>query len=711
MKNYYNLLKDGGIVTDKEYQKKIAKICTSMKAQTPAYGNEWNVFALARAGQLTATDEYTQTYLASLNTELANDGLKNMQPNDYEKVTLALTALGFDASAYKANDTTYNFVEKLLDSDSVENRGFTIVANALLALDSNNYESQNQTIRNEYVTYLLESQLEDGGWSTSEKGDADTTAMVIQALVPYQTKDGVSDALTKAVTFLQKNQNSIYGDFQNYSGDRCSETTAQVLIALTALNIDPTSKDWTTEYDANVISGLNIYYVEDGENIGYSHTEGNSIDKNFTYQSLCALVAYDRYVSKNNALYDMTDAFTSISDCTIDLSSTSYVYDGTEQKPDVTVKNGETTLIKDTDYTVSYSNNTDVGIATVTITGKGSYMGEIQKTFTITKAEQTVTASVTPASVVVGETAQITANGQGTFTYKSSDTSIATVNKNGKVTAVSVGKATITVTASGNTNYKQATATCKITVTAKKVSATKVTLNVTKKTLNKGKTYTLKATVTPKDTTDTLKWSSSDSKIVKVDQTGKITAVKKGTATITVKTTSGKTATCKVTVNVPATKVALNVTKKALNKGKTYTLKATVTPKDTTDTLKWSSSDSKIVKVDQTGKITAIKKGTATITVRTTSGKTATCKVTVNVPATKVTLNVTKKTLNKGKTYTLKATVTPKDSTDTLTWSSSNPKVVKVSKKGKITAVKKGTATITVKTTSGKKATCKVTVK
>jgi uncharacterized protein YjdB len=148
-----------------------------------------------------------------------------------------------------------------------------------------------------------------------------------------------------------------------------------------------------------------------------------------------------------------------------------------------------------------------------------------------------------------------------------------------------------------------------------------------------------------------------------------------------------------------------------LNAGKTVTLKGTMTPSNTTDKLTWSSSNAKIASVDKNGTVKAVAPGTATITVKTTSGKTATFKVTVKVPATSVKLNKTSVTVNKGKTYTLQGTISPSNSTDTLTWSSSNSKVAKVSSKGVVTAVAKGTATITVKTTSGKKATCKVTVK
>jgi uncharacterized protein YjdB len=287
--------------------------------------------------------------------------------------------------------------------------------------------------------------------------------------------------------------------------------------------------------------------------------------------------------------------------------------------------------------------------------------------------------------------------------WSSSDSSVAKVSSKGKVKALKAGTATITAKlANGET------ASCKVTVKSSSANS-----NVTKKTLYLGKSFTWKTTLSRKQSGTTLTFESSDSSVASVNKNGKITAKKAGTATITGRTSSGRSLTCKVTVKeVKATSVKLNVTKKSLSVGKTYTLKTTVSPSNSTDTLTYSSSDSKVAKVSKTGKITAVKAGTATITVKTASGKKATCKVTVTgIKATSVKLNATKKSLSVGKTYTLKATVAPTNSTDSLTYSSSNTKVAKVSKTGKITALKAGTATITVKTESGKKATCKVTVK
>lgn len=238
-----------------------------------------------------------------------------------------------------------------------------------------------------------------------------------------------------------------------------------------------------------------------------------------------------------------------------------------------------------------------------------------------------------------------------------------------------------------------------------------ITLSQTEISLNKGKTVVLTATVAPENAADkTVIWSSSNEKVATVSD-GTVTAVSKGTATVTAKA-GDKTATCTVTVKVPASKVTLNTKQIYMVKGKSVNVKATVTPSDTTDRTSWSTSNKKVATV-KNGKISAKKTGKATVTVKAGSKK-ATVKVNVvskAKKATKVTLNKKKATLKVKKTLSLKTTLKPSSSTDTLKWTSSNKKVAKVDKFGTVTAVKKGKATITVKTSSGKKATCKITVK
>ena len=191
--------------------------------------------------------------------------------------------------------------------------------------------------------------------------------------------------------------------------------------------------------------------------------------------------------------------------------------------------------------------------------------------------------------------------------------------------------------------------------------------------------------------------------------------MKAGTATITVTTKDGnKTATCSVTVIAKVASVSLDKTAITLAEGETQTLTATISPDNASDkSVTWSSSDEAVAKVDQNGKVTAVKAGTATITVTTKDGgKTATCSVTVIAKVASVSLDKTSMTLTVGETQTLTATVAPDNAQDkSVTWSSSDATVATVDQNGKVTAVKAGAATITVTTTDGgKTATCTVTV-
>lgn len=177
----------------------------------------------------------------------------------------------------------------------------------------------------------------------------------------------------------------------------------------------------------------------------------------------------------------------------------------------------------------------------------------------------------------------------------------------------------------------------------------------------------------------------------------------------------------KPTVN-KITKVALNKKSVTLNKGKSTTVKATVTPTNATNKkLKWTSYNSKIATVDQNGKVTAKSRGVANIVAMAQdgSGKYAICQVTVKQPVTSVKLNRKSATLKvkgnaKQKTVTLKAKVYPNNANNkTVKWSTSKSKIATVNSKGKVIAKKKGTCYIiaTAKDGSKKSAKCKITVK
>nr|WP_294582773.1 Ig-like domain-containing protein [uncultured Anaerotignum sp.] len=217
-------------------------------------------------------------------------------------------------------------------------------------------------------------------------------------------------------------------------------------------------------------------------------------------------------------------------------------------------------------------------------------------------------------------------------TWKSNDTTIATVDENGKVVAQKPGNATITVTTvDGNK-----TATCEVIVKETPVAVTGVGLNTNKVELSVGEGNKLVATVTPEAAANKeVTWSSNNPEVATVEQDGKVVAQKPGNATITVTTKDGnKTATCEVTVKetpVAVTGVGLNTNDLKLSAGEGNQLVVTITPQHATNPkVTWKSSAPEVATVDANGKVIAQAPGTAMITVTTEDGnKTATCKVTV----------------------------------------------------------------------------------
>jgi len=251
------------------------------------------------------------------------------------------------------------------------------------------------------------------------------------------------------------------------------------------------------------------------------------------------------------------------------------------------------------------------------------------------------------------------------------------------------------------------------------VLSTAVTLDKTSVSLLAGKTAALAATVDPEQAGQAVTWTSSDENVVTVDENGVLTAVAAGTATVTAAAAdnTGASAVCEVTVTKPVSSIKLDKTSASILRGKTVTLKATVSPDDAANkAVAWSSSDKKIATVDAKGVVTGVAKGTATITAKAKdgSGVKATCKITVKQPVTKITLSKTSASILRNKTITLKATAGPSSANDkSVAWTTSNKKVATVDSKGVVKGIAKGTATITATARDGSKvkATCKITVK
>lgn len=266
----------------------------------------------------------------------------------------------------------------------------------------------------------------------------------------------------------------------------------------------------------------------------------------------------------------------------------------------------------------------------------------------------------------------------------------------------------------GKVEIKQINGSLRHTITINqdgRIAVSSVELNESSLKINVGGSEKLVATVKPHNATDnTISWTSSDNATVSVDEVGKITGIKEGTAIITAKA-SDKTAECKVLVCIPVSSIELDKTEFVLAQGETATLVATVKPENATDkTVTWNSSNPEIATVDEAGKITAVKEGASAITAKA-GDRTAKCGVTVYcVPVTSVELDKTELELKPGETALLTAAVMPDNATDkTVTWTSSDADVATVDDTGKIVAIKEGTSTITAKA-GDKTAGCKVVV-
>ena len=217
------------------------------------------------------------------------------------------------------------------------------------------------------------------------------------------------------------------------------------------------------------------------------------------------------------------------------------------------------------------------------------------------------------------------------ITWSSSNETVATVDENGKVTAIAAGTANISATCG------EKSVTCAVTVTDLQIPMTGIELTTDKTEIKVGATAQLTTTVAPADTTDdkTVTYTSSDATIATVDANGKVTAVKPGKVTITAKVGTF-TDTVEITVPVvPVTSIDLKVDKTDLEKGDIVNVVATVNPADTTEdkTITWTSSDTKVATVDANGTVTAVGGGNATITA-TIGEVTATVKFNVTAQET-----------------------------------------------------------------------------
>ena len=263
-------------------------------------GGEWMVIGLARSGRTVPAGYYDNVVEYVKAKADANERLHPAKVTDNARVILALTAIGKDVT----NVGGHNLLKGLDSMDYVQTQDINGPIFTLIALDSHNYPTMGDVTREKLIQVILDAQLPDGGWNLSgENADPDMTAMAIQALAPYyKTNETVKAAVDKALEALSALQRTD-GGFGSW-GTVNSESCAQVIVALTALGIDPTADSRFVKNGHTVLDALAGFYVTGG---GFRHTAGGERNDMATEQGYYALASYYRFLNGQTRLYDMSD--------------------------------------------------------------------------------------------------------------------------------------------------------------------------------------------------------------------------------------------------------------------------------------------------------------------------------------------------------------------------------------------------------------------
>lgn len=299
---------------------------TIPKPVVASIGGEWTVLSLARSGIKVPKKYYEDYYKRVEKTVKDSKGiLHRMKFTEYSRVILALTAINKDVTDVGG----YNLLSYLSDFDNVKKQGINGPIFALIAFDAGNYDipidkkASVQTTRQGIIDFILDKEIHKGtskagGWALSGTDpDPDITFMAIQSLANYMDQKEVKEAVNRALKIMSKKQLST-GGYNSWGTENC-ESTAQAIVALTALgiDIDTDSRFIKTDKKGNkntLMDGMMQFYCKGG---GFAHVNegydggggsGTGLNAMATDQGMYALDAYYRYINGKNKLYDMTDA-------------------------------------------------------------------------------------------------------------------------------------------------------------------------------------------------------------------------------------------------------------------------------------------------------------------------------------------------------------------------------------------------------------------
>ncbi|MDD3172962.1 MAG: terpene cyclase/mutase family protein [Herbinix sp.] len=250
---------------------------------------EWFVIALSQY-----KDEYDYTkYHSALSSYIKAN--KTIKATDMQRIALAYSATG-------GND---KFIKKTI-KDSIGKLGVMSYIYGLILLDAKSYTSTEYT-REKMVDEILSLRLSDGGWALSGKAsDVDITAMALQALAPYYKKSDVKAAVDESLLLLSEKQLK-NGDYKSW-GTRSCESVAQVITALSALNIDCQKDKRFIKNKKTIIDGLMLYKLKDGS---FCHTIDGETNDTSSVQAMYALIAVWRQRNGMNSFYTFSNTGTS----------------------------------------------------------------------------------------------------------------------------------------------------------------------------------------------------------------------------------------------------------------------------------------------------------------------------------------------------------------------------------------------------------------
>lgn len=286
--------------------KPIAKVNANATFYRGAY--EWTFLSLGRDLGLNDRPVVFDKYLTDnvIALKVSNGIIDSRPATDYDKLVLALTAVGADVTDLSG----LNLFDSLASFKEVQNQGINGVIYTLLALDAKqNYAPSKNAdyTKQDLIDFILAHQKPNGGWTLFGNGpDADITAMTLQALAPYQSMVRVKAAIAKAVSLLSNVQSQSGGYYMAGSAVPTdnANSAAQVITALCSLNIDPTSAAFTKNGVSVLDNLLSFYVPQSGFKYFLEDTRQNNMA---TIQSYYSLISYDRYLASANRFYQMDD--------------------------------------------------------------------------------------------------------------------------------------------------------------------------------------------------------------------------------------------------------------------------------------------------------------------------------------------------------------------------------------------------------------------